>query len=169
MRIGYFNLFDGHQFYSVWLFSAVQKVIDRNDPTYVVDSPQMRYVPEVFLECFRTYAVDFTTARCPVYVIHKSYLEDESVIFRHGMSGIYSIESKRMVVDVDVNVDKGDFPLSSLDQALTDGVVDPSVFGRSFSFLDDQFDLYQFRNSLACHFLVIFSNFYSKSRIRTLQ
>ena len=152
MRIGYFNLFDGHQFYSVWLFSAVQKVTDRNDPTYVVDSPQMRYVPEVFLECFRTYAVDFTTARWPVYVIHKSYLEDESVIFRHGMSGIYSIESKRMVVDVDVNVDKGDFPLSSLDQALTDGVVDPSVFRRSFSFLDDQFDLYQFQNALAFHF-----------------
>ena len=152
MRIGYFSLFDGHQFYSVWLFSPVQKVTDRNDPTYVVDSPQMRYVPEVYLECFRTYAVDFNTARWPIYVIHKAYLEDESVIFRHGMSGIYSIDRKRMVIDVDVNVDKGDFPLSTLDHALTEGVNDPSVFGRSFSFIDNQFDLYQFRNALACHF-----------------
>ena len=152
MRIGYFSLFDGHQFYSVWLFSPVQKVTDRNDPTYVVDSPQMRYVPEVYLECFRTYAVDFNTARWPIYVIHKAYLEDESVIFRHGMSGIYSIDRKRMVIDVDVNVDKGDFPLSTLDHALTEGVNDPSVFGRSFSFINDQFDLYQFRNALACHF-----------------
>ena len=32
MRLGCFNLMDGHQFYSVWLFTSVQKVTDRNDP-----------------------------------------------------------------------------------------------------------------------------------------
>ena len=47
MRIGYFNLLEGHQFYSVWLFSSIQKVTDCNDPAYVVEKPQMRYVPEV--------------------------------------------------------------------------------------------------------------------------
>ncbi len=79
------------------------------------------------------------------------------VIFWHGMSGIYSIDRKRMVIDVDVNVEKGDSPLSTLDHALTEGVNDPSVFGRSFSFIDDQFDLYQFRNALACHFYAALS------------
>jgi hypothetical protein len=152
MRIGYFNLLEGHQFYSVWLFSSVQKVTDRNDPAYVVDIPQMRYVPEVILECFRTYAVDFNTVRWPVFVLHKSYFADESVVFRHGMAGIYAIENKAMVVDVVIPVDRGDFPLSTLDHSSTEGIIDPTVFGRNFSFLDDQFDLYQFRNSLACHF-----------------
>ena len=65
MKIGYFNLFDGNQFYSVWLFTSAQKVTDRNDPLYVVEKPQMRYVPEVILECYRTFAVDFNTARWP--------------------------------------------------------------------------------------------------------
>ena len=59
-RIVYFRLLEGHQFYSVWLFSSVAKVTDRNDPAYVVDKPQLRYVPEVLLECFRTYAIDST-------------------------------------------------------------------------------------------------------------
>jgi hypothetical protein len=130
----------------------VQKVTDRNDPTYVADKPQLRYVPEMILECFHTYAVDFNTPRWPVYVIHKSFFVDESVVFRHGMSGIYSIENKCLVVDAVVPVDRGDFPLSSLDQALTEGNFDHSVFGRSLSFLDVQHDLYQFRNMLAFHF-----------------
>jgi len=45
-----------------------------------------------------------------------------------------------------------DFPLSKLYQVLTEGVIDPAVFGGLYSFLDDQFDLYQFRKSLALHF-----------------
>jgi len=142
MRIGYFNLLEGHQFYSVWLFSSIQKITDRNDPAYVVEKP----------ECFRTYAMGFDTPRWPIYVVHKSFFEDKTVVFRHGMDGIYSIENKMMVADVIVAVDRGEFPLSSLDQALTEGIIDPTVFGRSFSFLDDQFDLYQFRNTLASHF-----------------
>ena len=66
-RIGYFRLLEGHQFYSVWLFSSVAKVTDRNDPAYVVDKPQLRYVPELLLECFRTYATDFIPP--PIYSI----------------------------------------------------------------------------------------------------
>ncbi len=136
-RIGYFNLMEGHQFYSVWLFSFVQKVTDRNDPAYVVDKPQLRYVPEVLLECFRTYAVDFNTPRWPVYVIHRSYFVDESVAFRHGMAGIYYIENKAMVVDVVIPVDRGDFPRSSLDLSMSEGVIDENVIG----FLDITFFL----------------------------
>ncbi len=152
-RIGYFNLHDGHQFYSVWLFSSVQKVTDRNDPMYVVDKPQMRYVPEVVLECYRTFAVDFNTVRSPVFVTHKSFFEDESIVFRHGMAGIFSIENKILVADGDmVAVDKSDFPLSTLDQSLLEDVIDPSVFGRPFSFIDEQYDLYHFRNMMAYHF-----------------
>ena len=118
----------------------------------MVEKPQLRYVPEVTLECFRTYAMGFDTPRLPIYVIHKSFFEDETVVFRHGMDGIYSIDKKMMVLDVIMPVDRGDFPLSTLDHALSQGIIDPTVFGRSFSFLDDQFDLYQFRNTLASHF-----------------
>ena len=74
-RIGYFNLFDGHQFCSVWLFSSVQKVTDRNDPAYVVEKPQLRCFPEIMLECSRTFAV------WPVFVVHKSCFEDEWMVF----------------------------------------------------------------------------------------
>ncbi len=151
-RIGYFKLLDGHGFYSVWLFSSVQKVTDRDDPAYVVDKAQLRYVPEMMLDCFHTFAVDFNTPRWSVYVIHESFIVDESVVFRHSMSGIYSIENKSMVVDVVVPVDRGDFPLSTLDQVLTEGDCDHAVFGRSLSFLDVQHDLYQLRNMLAFHF-----------------
>jgi len=153
LRIGYFNLHDGHQFYSVWLFSSVQKVTDRNGPMCVVDKPQMRYVPEVVLECYRTFAVDFNTVRSPVFVTHKSFFEDESIVFRHGMAGIFSIENKILVADGDiVAVEKIDFPLSNLDQSLLEEAIDPSVFGRPFSFIDEQYDLYHFRNMMAYHF-----------------
>ena len=74
MRLGYFNLMDGHQFYSVWLFTSVQKVTDRNDPAYVVEKPQLRFVPEIILECFRTYAVGFDSPCWPIYVIHSHIL-----------------------------------------------------------------------------------------------
>jgi hypothetical protein len=105
------------------------------------------------LECFRTFAVDFNTARWPVFVVHKSFFEDESIVFRHGMTGIFSIENKIMVVDGDIiKVEKEDFPLSTLDQSLSEDVVDPAVFGRPFSFVDEQYDLYYFRNTLAFHF-----------------
>ena len=148
MRIGYFNLLDGHQFYSVWLFATVEKITDRNDPTYVVDKPQLRYVSELILECFRTYAVAFDTVR-----FHKEGFVDEAIVFRHGMAGIYSIENKSLVVDVVIPVVRGDFPLSTLDLSLTEGVVDPALFGRSYSFVDVQWHLYQFRHSLANHFM----------------
>ena len=59
------------------------------------------------------------------------------------MAGTYSIENKKMVVDVVIPVEKGDFPLSTLDHALAEGVADPAIFGRPFSFVEDQFDLYQ--------------------------
>jgi len=152
MRIGYFNLLDGHQFYSVWLFAFVEKVSDRNDPTYVVDKPQLRYVSELILECFRTYAVAFDTVRWPVFVVHKTFFEDEAIVFRHGMSGIYSIQNKSMVMDIVIPVVRSEFPLSTLDESMTEGPVDPAIFGRSYSFLDMQWHLYQFRNALAIHF-----------------
>ena len=53
-KLGYFNLFEGNQFFSVWLFELVDKIKDRvrNDPAYVVEAPQLRYVPEVNLHTF---------------------------------------------------------------------------------------------------------------------
>ena len=68
------------------------------------------------------------------------------------MTGIFSIQNKVMVLDVVVPVNRGDFPLSTLDQSLTEGEIDCAVFGRASSFLDDQHDLYRFRNLLAFHF-----------------
>ena len=128
MRIGYFNIFDGHQFYSVWLFSSVHKVTDRKDPAYVVEKPQLRYGPEVRLECYRTFAVDFNTARPSVFGVHKLFYEDESIVFRHAMAGIFSIENKIMIVDGDsAAVDQGDLPLSTLDQSLAEDIIDPAV------------------------------------------
>jgi hypothetical protein len=69
------------------------------------------------------------------------------------MAGIFSIENKILVADGDmVAVDKSDFPLSTLDQSLSEDATDPSVFGRPFSFIDEQYDLYYFRNMMAYHF-----------------
>ena len=62
---------------------------------------------EVVLECYRTFAVDFNTVRPPVFVTHKSLFEDESIVFRHGMAALFSIENKILVADGDlVAVDK---------------------------------------------------------------
>ena len=114
------------------------KTYNSNDPAYVVDKPQLRYVPEVELECYRTFAVDFNTARWPVFIVHKSFFEDESIVFRHGMAGIFTIVNKILILDGDmVAVEKGDFPLSTLDLSLSEDDIDPSVFGRPFSFIEE--------------------------------
>ena len=104
MRYGYFNHTPGHQFYSVWIFSLVEKNSDRNDPAYVAEKPQMRYVPEVILETFITHAVNLDVDKQPIYVVHKSYFEDESLTFRHGMFGIFAIGSKIVSADGDTIV-----------------------------------------------------------------
>ena len=153
MRYGYFNHTPGHQFYSVWSFSLVEKISDRNDPAYVAEKPQMRYVPEVILETFNTHAVNLDVVKQPIYVVHKAYFEDESLAFRHGMDGIFAIGSKVVNADGDlVDIDKSEFPLSTLETSLTEGLMDHSGFGSPSSFLDDQFDLYHFRSRLAQHF-----------------
>jgi hypothetical protein len=152
-RYGYINHTPGHQFYSVWRFYLVEKISDRNDPAYGAEKPRMRYVPEVILETFNTHAVNLDVVKQPIYVVHKSYFEDESLAFRHGMFGIFAIGSKIVSADGDpIVIDKSEFPLSTLEHSLTDGVINYSVFGRLSSFIDDQFDLYQFRNRLAQHF-----------------
>ena len=93
---------------------------------------------DTFLKLFlNVFALSNNTARWPVFVVHKSFFEDESIVFRHGMTGIFSIENKIMVVDGDIiKVEKEDFPLSTLDQSLSEDLVDPAVFGRPFSFVD---------------------------------
>ena len=143
MRYGYFNHTPGRQFYSVWLFSLVNKVSDRNDPSYVTEKPQMRYVPEVILETFHTHAVNFDIVKQPIFVVHKSYFEDESLAFRHGMGGIFAIGSKVVTEDGEaILVERSEFPLSTFDLSLTDGLIDHSVFGVPFYFIDSQFDRY---------------------------
>ena len=43
-KLGYFNRFEGNQFFSVWLFEMVDKVSDRNNPKYVVELPQLNEI-----------------------------------------------------------------------------------------------------------------------------
>ncbi len=87
-------------------------------------------------------------------MVHKSYFEDESLAFRHGIGRVFSIGSKIINADGDIiTVDKGEFPLSILEILLTEqGSIDHAVFGGPFSFIDRQFDLYQFRSHLAQRF-----------------
>ena len=49
---------------------------------------------------------------------------------------------------------------------MSQGVDDPAIFGRPFSFLDDQFDLYHFQNSLAFHFFEALSGGKEKRSFR---
>jgi len=154
MKLGLFNKHDGNQFFSVQLFQVVEKMTDRNDPLYVVEKPQLRFVPELILDSFNTFAVDLTHPKEAIYVVHREFFEDESIVFRHGMYGIFSIANK--IVDVDGNIvpcDKVDFPLSSLDVVLVGDVVEPAILLGIPTFLDIQFGLYQFRNQLAQHFV----------------
>ena len=149
---GLFHKFDGNQFFSVQLFQAVEKMTDRNDPLYVVEKPQLRFVPELILDTCRTFAVGLSHPKVPIYVVHRQFFEDESIVFRHGMDGIFSIANK--IVDEEGNFipcDGVDFPISSLESLLTENVLDPAVLLRPPTFLDIQFDMYQFRNRLAQH------------------
>ena len=140
--------------FSVQLFQVVNKMTDRNEPLYVVEKPQLRFVRELILDSSRTFAVDLTQAKDPIYVVFRGYFEDESIIFRHGMDAIFSTGNK--IVDEESNTvpcDKEEFPLSSLDVDLTGDVVDDAVLLRNPTFLDLQYDLYLFRNQLAQHFV----------------
>ena len=131
---------------------------DRNDPMYVVEKPQLRFAPELILDSFRTYAVDLNHHKVPIYVVHREFLEDESILFRHGMADIFFISNK--TVDEDgtiVPVEKVDFPIASIDSLLTGDVVDPTILSCIPTFLDIQFDHYHFRNRLAQHFVDAFA------------
>ena len=91
-----------------------------------------------------------------IYVVYHGYFEDESIVFRHGMNGIFSIANKIVVEEGNlVACDKVDFPLSSLDVLLIGEVVDATAlqFYEEASFLDLHYDLYQFRNQLSQHFV----------------
>ena len=136
-KMGYFHKYDGNQFFSVQLFRLVEKITDRNDPMYVVEKPQLRFAPELILDSFRTYAVDLNHYKVPIYVVHREFLEDESILFRHGMADIFFISNK--TVDEDgtiVPVDKVDFPIASIDSLLTGDVVDPTILSCIPTFLD---------------------------------
>ena len=139
-KLGHFNRFEGNQFYSVWLFELVDKVTDRNDPEYVVQLPQLRYVPELVLRTFQTFAVDLNAPKEPIFVVHRSFFEDETIIFRHGMMGLYAIANK-MVTDQGLlaEASKEEFPFSDLDATLTEGLLDPILFAAPPSFIDSSF------------------------------
>ena len=93
-KMGYFQKIDGNQFFSVQLFQPVEKMTDRNDPMYVVEKPQLRFAPELILDSFHTYAVDLKHPKEPIYVVHREFMEDESILFRHGMANIFFISNK---------------------------------------------------------------------------
>jgi len=52
-----------------------------------------------------------------------------------------------------VEVNKEEFPVSDLDATLTEGILEPILFASPPTFIDVQFELYQFRNRLAQHFV----------------
>ena len=166
-KYGLFNKYDGNHFFSVQLFRFVNKMTNRNDPLYVVEKPQLRFVPELILDSCRTFAVDLTQAKEPIYVVFREYFEDESIIFRHGMNGIFSVANK--IIDEEGNTvpcDKVQFPLSSLDLELIGDVVDHTVLLRNPTFLDQQYGLYLFRNQLAQHFVDALGGGFKKRNFR---
>jgi len=84
---------------------------------YVVEKPQLRFAPELILDSFHTYAVDLKHPKEPIYVVHREFMEDESILFRHGMANIFFISNK--IADeagTIVPVEKVDF--QSIDLAL---------------------------------------------------
>ena len=90
-KLGLFNKYDGNQFFSVQLFQVVDKMTDRKDPSYVVEKPQLRFVPELIWDTCHTFPVGLNHPKEPIYVVFRQFFEDESIVFRHGMDGIFSI------------------------------------------------------------------------------
>ncbi len=90
-RIGYFRKEVGHEYYLVHLFHPVEKVSEPNLAGFAHNKPQLRFVPEVFLDMSTSHCVRFDAPIKPVYVVHNEHFENEVIIFRHGMAWFYSI------------------------------------------------------------------------------
>ncbi len=71
--LGLFSKFEGNQFFSVQLFQVVEKITDRNDPSYVIEKPQMRFVPELILDSTRTFAIGLNHPKVPIYVVFRQF------------------------------------------------------------------------------------------------
>jgi len=63
-KLGLFYKYEGNQFFSVQLFQVVEKITDRNDPSYVIEKPQLQFVSELILDSCRTFAVGLNSNIC---------------------------------------------------------------------------------------------------------
>jgi len=138
----------------VHLFHPVEKVSEPNAAGFAHNKPQLRFVPELFLDMSTSHCVRFDAQIIPVYVVHNEHFENEAIIFRHGMAWLYSISRKRMGVGMElIKCPSEDFPVSTVTKALDAGVFDVNIFTQPPSFLDIEYQKYLFRNRLAQHFV----------------
>jgi hypothetical protein len=153
-KLGYFRREPGHEYYLVHLFHPVEKVSEPNAAGFAHNKPQLRFVPELFLDMSTSHCVRFDAQIIPVYVVHNEHFENEAIIFRHGMAWLYSISRKRMGVGMElIKCPSEDFPVSTVTKALDAGVFDVNIFTQPPSFLDIEYQKYLFRNRLAQHFV----------------
>ena len=153
-RLGFFRKEVGHEYFLVHLFHPVEKVTEANAAGFVHNKPQLRFVTELFLDMSTSHCVRFDAYIVPIYVVHNEYFENEVIIFRHGMAGLYSISRKRMGVGMElINCLPQEFPVSNVATALNTGIFDVNVFAQPPTFLDLEYQKYLFRNRLAQHFV----------------
>ena len=153
-RLGYFRKEVGHEFYLVNLFHPVEKASEPNAAGVSHNKPQLRFVSELFLDMSTSHCVRFDAPIMPVYVVHNEHFENEVIVFRHGMAGLYSISRKRMGVGMElIYCPPEDFPVSSVAKSLDAGLFDVNIFAQPPSFLDIEHQKYLFRNRLAQQFV----------------
>ena len=153
-RLGYFRKEIGHEYYLVHLFHEIEKMTDANAAGLFHSKPQLRFVTELFLDMSTSHCVRFDAQIMPVYVVHNEHFENEVIIFRHGMSWLYSISRKRMGVGMDLMLcQPNEFPVSNVATALDTGVFDANTLAQPLGFLDIEFQKYMFRNRLAQQFV----------------
>jgi hypothetical protein len=166
VRLGYFRKEIGHEYYLVHLFHEVEKLNEPNLAGFVHSKPQLRFVTELFLDMSSSHCVRYDAEIQPIYVVHNEHYENENIIFRHGMSWLYSISRKRMGVGMDLMLcHPNEFPVSNVATALETGTFDANTLAQPLGFLDIEFQKYMFRNRLAQEFVTSISANQSRKKL----
>ena len=85
----------------------------------------------------------------PIYVVHNEYFENEVIIFRHGMSGLYSISRKRMGVGMDLMpCQSNEFPVTNVATDLN--VLDKLMGNVNFLFMCTSTKMCDAKSKIIC-------------------
>ena len=98
-RLGYFRKEVGHEYYLVHLFHPVEKVTEANAAGFAHNKPQLRFVTELFLDMSTSHCVRFDACIVPIYVVHNEHFENEAILFRLGMAGLYLFLENEWVLE----------------------------------------------------------------------